>query len=135
MIDARIAGAIGAISKVVRLSGETATKQAGRRRRHDRDVGHPEVTAEDYALVQRIVDEGEWFHSRVSTHIVGFLEVGDAVWKVTVKRTIDRSETYMQSLHKVEPRKIVAARRNLKPVKSGGKWRRAGRQPRARPKA
>ena len=120
MIDTRIGAAIGARSKVARLSGETAAKQGGRRLRHDRDVGHPEVTAEDYALVQRIVDEGERFHSQAATHVLGFLGVGDAVWKVTIKRTLDRSATYMQSLHRAEPRKIVAARRNLEPVTSGG---------------
>ena len=61
------------------------------------------------------MDEGELFHSRKETHAVGYLEVGDAIWRVVTQRTRDAgSKTYLQTLHKVHPRQLDADRRRLK---------------------
>ena len=109
MLDDGAAGAIGARSRVVRLSGETAAKQAGRRRLTDRDLGHPDVRAGDYALAQRILDEGELFkpHGR---RIVGFVTVDGQLWRAAIKATGDGTEIYLDTLHKAKARDLAVAR-------------------------
>ena len=100
-------GATRARSKVVRLSGETAAKQ----RRHHRDLG-----AEDYGLVQRILDEGELFEAQRDRHMIGFIENNGLLWRAVVKSTVDGSETYLVSLHRAQPYDQRAARRRLRRI-------------------
>ncbi len=75
---------------MVRLSGDTAAKQTLRR--------GGKFTSQDYALVQRALDEGEWFEER-ARHVVGYVGV-DAMWKIVLKRTHDATRVYLQSLHR-----------------------------------
>ena len=93
--------AIGGRSGTARLSAATAAKQARR---------HSDLRPENYALVQRILDEGQVFLARRANHAVGFLEVDGKLWRVVVKATADGLETYVLSLHHVEPHSLAAAR-------------------------
>lgn len=105
-----VAGAIAARSRTVRLSGETAAKQT---------VRHPDLRPADYAIVQRLLDDGEWFMARRRRHAIGFLEAGDQLWTVVVKATADGAETYLQTLRKAQAHNLVAVRHRLKPIITG----------------
>ncbi len=99
---------IGGRSSMVRLSAETADKQARK---------HPDVRSGDYALVQRILDEGELFRDRYSPRaVVGFLEEGGRLWRAAIKATEDGSETWLTTLHKARQRDLRAARRDQRQV-------------------
>ena len=63
--ESPILEAIGAKSGVVRLSDETTAKQT---------VRHHGLVSADYAMVQRILDEGELF-AVGKHHAIGFLQV------------------------------------------------------------
>lgn len=65
---------------VVRLSRDTATK---------RTRNHPDILPTDYSLVQRIVDEGEWFADR-TLHAVGFLNLEGQLLAAAVKSSSGR---------------------------------------------
>ena len=91
---------------VVRLSGDTATKQTQR---------HPEITPATYALVQQIIDEGEWLSDR-SLHVVGFLGMDGELYSAVVKSTAAHDKTYLQSLHKTNQRRLLRARRRMQPI-------------------
>ncbi len=99
--------ALGGRSKTVRLSGETAAKQT---------VRHREYTPEDYARVQRILDEGEVFMEDNGRFVDGFLEQGGQIWKAVVKRTANGSETYLMTLHRAQDYDRRAARKRYKPI-------------------
>ena len=99
MEDAALKSALGAKSGVVRLSGETAAKQT---------VRHTELVSADYALVQRILDEGELFTER-KRHAAGFLQVDGKIWNAVVKSTGDGSRTYLASFHRAQPRDLEKA--------------------------
>ncbi len=102
VLSAPVRGAIGARSRTVRLSTETAAKQARR---------HPDLEPADYARVQRILDQGEMF-AGYERQAVGFLEENGRLWRAVVKATVDGSETYLVTLHKAQPRdRDVAQRR------------------------
>jgi len=98
-----IAEAIGARSHTVRFSKETAVKQRER---------HPDIEAEDYARVQRILDKGEWFEQS-ATHALGFGEEDGRLWRAVLKATKDRSKTYLTSFHRVDPPRLWRARETL----------------------
>ena len=115
MLDDSVAGAIGARSRVVRLSGETAAKQAGRRRLTERDLGHPDVRAEDYARVQRILDDGEVFRESDNS-VVGFMEEDGRIWRAVLKATADGAETYLSTLHRVDASRRDRARRTMRSI-------------------
>ncbi len=101
LLDGRVAGAIGARSKAVILSGRTAEKQ-GRRHR---------LEADDYARVQRILDEGELFVD--GNGAIGFIEEDGRLWRAIVRTFNDGSETYLNTLHRARPHDLRAARRRL----------------------
>lgn len=103
---AAAATALDAQSLVVRLSSATARKQAER---------HGNVGAEDYALVQRILDEGEVYRLR-DGRTVAFLETGGQLWRAVVKVTRDRRETYLTSLHRAQPHNLDAERRRSRAI-------------------
>ena len=96
--------AVGGRSRVVRLSEETAAKQ----RKHRLDP-------EDYARVQRLLDEGEWVQQS-GTHAAGFIEIDGRLWRAVVKATADGSETYLVSLHRARSNDLRAARRRFKRI-------------------
>ena len=100
--------ATGAQSRTVRLSPDTADKQ---HEHHGADVA-----AGDYALVQRILDEGEFFHS-TPMHIIGYAEAHGRLWAAIFKTTADKQGLYLQSLHLGRARNLRAARKNAESVK------------------
>ncbi len=110
VLEGPVRAAIGARSRTVRLSAETAAKQARR---------HPDLEPADYARVQRILDEGEVF-SAPRGRAIGFLEEEGRLWRAVVKATEDGSEAYLASLHKAQPHNLDAARRRLKRVVGEG---------------
>lgn len=111
--------ALGGRSRTVRLSGETAAKQGGRRQRSSRDIGHPDVRPESYALVQRILEEGELFRAG-ARHAVGFVEADGRMWRAVFKATEDGSETYLQTLHRAQRYDLPAARSRLQRIERKG---------------
>ena len=102
--------AAGGQSHSVRLSSATAAKQTER---------HDDLRSEDYALAQRILDEGELFMAG-PRHVMGFIEIDGRPWRAVLKVTSDGSETYLVSFHKAQPYDLVAARRHRKRVDRGG---------------
>ena len=118
---ARVLGALGGRSHTVRLSGDTAAKQSGLRfAPGGRPIpGHPDVRPEDYALVQRILDDGEVFKAG-PYHAAGFIESDGRLWRAVVKATEDGAETYLQTLHKAQPYDLAAARRRLQRIDREG---------------
>ena len=103
-----VLAAIAARSRTVRLSDGTAEKQRG---------SHRDITPTDYARVQRILDEGEWFRDRHSPrHAIAFIEMDGRPWRAVVKATRDGSETYLQTLHKAKPDDLARARRSLRRI-------------------
>ena len=107
LLDDRVAGVIGARSKVVRLSGRTAEKQ---RRRH-------RLEAYDHARVQRILDEGELFAD--GNGVIGFIEEDGRLWRAIVRTFNDGSETYLNTLHRARLHDLRAARRQLSRIERG----------------
>ena len=118
---ARVLGALGGRSHTVRLSGDTAAKQSGLRfAPGGRPIpGHPDVRPEDYALVQRILDDGEVFKAG-PYHAAGFIESDGRLWRAVVKATEDGAETYLRTLHKARRRDLTAARRRLQRIDREG---------------
>ena len=98
--DAALKSALGAKSGVVRLSGESAAKQTAR---------HPDLEPGDYAAVQRLVDEGEFYATR-DRHVVGFVSEGGQLWRAVFKSTGDGLRNYLVSFH-------PGNRRNLQRVR------------------
>ena len=90
----------------MRLSGETAAKQ--------RRV-HPDLKPDDYALVQRILDEGELFRTD-DRRMVGFVEADGRLWRASIKSTDDGSETYLATLHRARERDLRSAERRYKRI-------------------
>ncbi len=100
---AAVLAAAGGQSQTVRLSGASAAKQAER---------HGDLSPEDYARVQAIIDQGEFFEAG-GHHVMGFLEMDGRPWRAVVKATRDGAETYVVSFHKAQPYDLEAARRHL----------------------
>lgn len=90
IMPARIMRATDAQARVVRLSPDSA--------RHIREH-HPDIRPGSYALVQCILDTGEFYHS-TPMHVVGYLELGGRIWTAVFKTTESRGELYLQSLHR-----------------------------------
>ena len=103
VLGTSIAEAIGARSHTVRFSRETAAKQRAR---------HRDIKAEDYARVQRILDEGELFVDRAGG-LVGFIEFDGRPWRVIVRTADDKHGTHLRTFHKARPRDLRAARERL----------------------
>ena len=74
----------------------------------EQTVTHHDLAPADYALVQRILDEGELFTER-KRHAAGFLQVDGKIWSAVVKSTGDGSRTYLASFHRAQPRDLEKA--------------------------
>lgn len=109
VLDDATLAAIRGTSRTVRLSGATAQKQSDHRKRQN-------FTADDYARVQRILDQGEVFRSADRT-AMGFLREGRDLWRAVLKSTQDGSETYLTTLHRVDPQRLRNARRHFSKVR------------------
>ena len=102
MLGRAAVSALGARSQIVWLSGRTAGKQ---RRRH----GY--LKAEDYALVQRILNVGELFQDR--NGLIGFIEEDGRLWRVIVRTFNEGAETYLNTLHRAKANDLLTTRRRF----------------------
>ena len=98
-----VSDALGTSTGVVRFSGWQAAKQLFR---------HPDLRPASYALVQRVLDDGEIFRQYTSI-AVGFVEDQGAWWRAVFKAVPASDELYLLSLHRVEPRHYRRAARDL----------------------
>ena len=86
----------------VRLSRQTTAKQAAR---------HPDVTPDDYARLQQVFDGGAAILEKDRT-LVCTIELDEGKWwRVVVKRTADRRETFLVAFHRIKPNQATIARR------------------------
>ena len=108
----KVREAIGAQSRTVRLSAATAAKQARRRK--------PNLDPQDYARIQRILDEGDLVvqDNRI---VHGFIEEKGRLWKTVVKCTHDRTENYAVTLHRAQPDNLRIAKQRYEPIDQGGR--------------
>ena len=105
----RLMAATGAQSRTVRLSPDTADKQHEHHRK--------DVAAGDYALVQRILDGGELFHSRyMPRHFVGHITHGGRTWRAVFKISKDGQYSFLVSLFPAQERNLKAERRKARPI-------------------
>ena len=94
---------LGTSATVVRLSDWTAVKQLYR---------HPQLRPGDYALVQRILDEGETYPGRAPNVVDVYLEIDGSWWRAVVKATAE--ELYLVSFHRVGERFVQRQRRRAR---------------------
>ena len=103
VLDDKLAGHMEGSTRVVRLSHGTAQKQVDRRAGQDFD-------ASQYALVQRIIDEGEWFPDG-KYHVAGYLEIDPDKWlKAVLKRDEKGRRLYLVTLHRDKKRRLDLVR-------------------------
>ncbi len=93
MVPERLAKAMGAEAGVVRLSSYTVVKQRERRRGQH-------FTAADYRRVQGLLDGGLVLEESPGKLVVFGRGERHEVWRAVVKATEDRSEIYLQTLHR-----------------------------------
>ena len=110
VLSAAVLNAIGGKSKTVRLSGETAAKQT---------VNHHDLSPQDYARVQRLLDGGELF-VKDDRRAYAFLEEDGRLWRAVVKVTEDGSETFLVTYHRAQHYDLPAARRTMKVLEREG---------------
>ena len=112
IVPPRVLAAIGGKSRTVRLSPYTAGKQKHR---------HKDLAPEDYARVQRILDEGELF-MQGNDRVKGFIEEDGRLWSTVAKATKDKDgeKTFLATLHKANEHNLGATRRELKRIDREG---------------
>lgn len=111
IVPSVILNAIKGRSRTLRLSRDTADKQAGRL---PHNPGHKDIVAKDYAMAQRILNDGEVFQQseRVA---VGFLHDNEGeVWRAAIKTSDDGRETYLLSLSRGTVRNYRGASTRLR---------------------
>ena len=108
--------ALGTQARAVQMSAATVAKQ---RRRH------PEVRAEDYALVQEAIHRGEVRHAGERIHLV--FEKDGKWWLAALKRTQAGDELYFLTLHRLSDQSLIRARKKQQGGAGGG--RPGGRYP------
>lgn len=102
MLSDVLAKTIGAQTKTVWFSVADAEKQLRKRRRHD---GTPLLSAKDYAMVQKLIDEGEiYFGGERDLIAVG--ELQGKMWRAVLRRTIAGFELYLKSFYPVRRAQI-----------------------------
>ena len=127
----RIEGSAG-VGETVFLT-ENLIATAGKQREH-----HPDIAPTDYARLQRLLDEGEVFRDRYSPRAAtAFLEEDSRLWRAAVKATGDGLGDLLWRPSTRRSRTISRGRGSAggSTGRRGNEWRRAGRNPRARPKA
>ena len=109
-LDDCLLAVLGGQSPVVRLSGETIRKQAEK---------HPDVTPDDYARVQDLVDRGLVVRQGPATLVfVAETEEGKW-WRLVVKRTADGRETYLVTFHRIKPNQVRSTKRHGEVIRLG----------------
>ncbi len=101
---------LGGRSRFVRLSRQTAAKQAAR---------HPDVTPADYARLQQVLDGGTAILEKDRT-LTCVMELDRGKWwRAVVKRTADRRETLLVTFHRIKPNQAATARRHGRLIRPG----------------
>ncbi len=91
---------IGARSGMVRLSQSTMDKQEERGRK-------TELTARHYRLAAAIIDRPDVLFRERGNHLIMFGSDNEGrAFEVVVKTTADRSENYLQSVHRTNARRL-----------------------------
>lgn len=109
-LDDCLLAVLGGWSPMIRLSDETARKQAER---------HPDVKLDDYARVQDVLDQGVVVRQGERTLVfVAETEAGKR-WRLVVKRTADGRETYLVAFHRIKANQIRPAARRGEVVRHG----------------
>lgn len=109
-LDDRLLAVLGGQSPIVRLSDETARKQAEK---------HPDIKSEDYARVQEVIDQGLVVRQGERTLVfVAETEEGQW-WRLVVKRTADGRETYLVAFHRIKLNQIRSTKRRGQVVRNG----------------
>ena len=60
---------------------------------------HQDVRTADCEVVQRVIDQGEWFIDS-TRHAAGFLEIDGKHWKLVIKSADNGAATYLQSFRR-----------------------------------
>ena len=110
-LDDSLLTTLGGHSASVKLSSETARKQAER---------HPDLTPDDYARIQDVIDRGTVVREGERTLVLMAEIETDKWWRVVVKSTADGRETYLVTFHRIKPNQVPAARRRGVMIRSGG---------------
>jgi len=109
-LDDYLLAVLGGESPIVRLSGETVRKQAEK---------HPDVTPDDYVRIQAMVDRGRVVRQGERTLVfVDKTEMGKW-WRLVVKRTADRRETYLVAFHRIKPNQVRSTMQRREAVRLG----------------
>ena len=109
-LDDRLLAVLGGQSPIVLLSGETARKQAEK---------HPDITPDDYARIQDVVDRGLVVRQGEPTLVfVAETEAGKW-WRLVIKRTVDGRETYLVAFHRIKPNQVRSTMRRGQTVRLG----------------
>ncbi len=112
VLDDALLAALGGRSGSVRMTAETAAKQAAR---------HPDLAPEDYERLQTVIDHGHAILQNEKT-LAFVCESADGGWfKAVVNRSGDGRETNLVTFHKCRARQLDSARRRGVPVRAGGK--------------
>ena len=109
-LDDRLLAVLGGQSPIVRLSGETARKQAEK---------HPDVTPDDYARVQDVADWGLVVRQGEPTLVFVAETTAGISWRLVVKRTADGRETYLVAFHRINPNQVRSTMRRGEMVRLG----------------
>lgn len=115
-IDDELAAALGAQTRVVRLSVADATKQFGVRKTKGGDLS---VTPDEYPVIQKLIDTGEVIQQG-DRDLVLQGEI-DGLWWLGVLRRADSApdEVYLKSLHRTQLDKLDKARRRGTVLREG----------------
>ena len=97
-------------TRVVRLSAETAVKQA---------VHHPELRISHYRNLPELISDNDAYKGRDENHLEFFGQIEERWYQVVVKQT-SNNELFLKTFHEVRARELPAA---LKTPKEGGaRW-------------
>ncbi len=109
-----LARAIGAETRVVRLSVADGAKQA---RKRVTGAGEPSVEPPDYAIVQRLVDDGEVIRQGAADLVVQG-RVDGRWWVAVLRRAASAvNEVYLKSFRRLTPRQVELYRTRGKMIR------------------
>jgi len=111
---------LGAQSRTVLLSSDTAEKQAVGRKSGAGHLsgGHPDVKRDDYLKVQDMMEGGEIFAGKAN-HLTVAKKIDGQWWAATVKSAAEGKEIYLQSFHKKNEKDIARWRKKERDVPGG----------------
>jgi len=92
-----LAAAIGSSSRLVRLSHDTAIKQAGR---------HPDVKPTDWRKLQEEIHRAAVMRE-TTDRLIFYFKSDDKFWRAVVKTTSQRDELYLTTFHRTTEAKAL----------------------------